>query len=124
MAKTEKKRGALLTIWLAIMLILNIITALSYLLLTTSIASFYPNIPSWIFYIYGLLGSANIVFVIFLLKWKKWAFFAFCVTTFIMGMMAPLIGLGTVTQISILLGPLILYLIMKPKWDLLWDLFE
>ncbi len=118
MKKTEKKRGALLTIWLAIMLILNIITALSYLLLNASIASFYPDIPSWVFYIYGLLSLANAAFVIFLFKWKKWGFFAICASAAIIFIMNIAVGIGTITAITGLLGPVILYLIMKPKWNL------
>ncbi len=118
MSKTEKKRGALLTIWLAIMLILNIITALSYLLLNASIASFYPGIPLWIFYLYGLLSLANAVFVIFLFKWKKWAFFAICASAAIIFIMNISVGIKTTAAIAGLLGPVILYLIMRPKWNL------
>ena len=118
MAKTEKKRGTLLTVWLAIMLILNTITALSYLLLNTSIASFYPDIPSWIFYLYGLLSLANATFVIFLFKWKKWALFAICASAAIIFIMNIAVGIKTTTAIAGLLGPIILYLIMRPKWKL------
>src|SRR3989338_3230910 len=109
MAETEKKRGALLIIWLIIMLAGNLFSALAYLFLNSSIASFYPDVPSWIFYIYGFLGFANTVFVIFLFMWKKWPFFAFCGVAVIAFIMNLAIGLGFVTAIIGLLGPVILY---------------
>ena len=118
MAETEKKRGALLTIWLVLMLIVNFFTALSYLILNTKITSVYPNIPSWLFYIYGPLALANLVFTIFLFMWKRWAFFAFCGSAVVAFIINLTIGLGLFVGIMGLGGPVILYLIMRSKWDL------
>lgn len=118
MAKTEKKRGALLTIWLVIMLIGNFFTAISYFRLNSVIASVYPNFPSTIFYIYGLLGLANFVFVIFLFMWKRWAFYAILGSAVITSIMNLVVGLGIFTAIFGLIGPVILYLIMRSRWDL------
>ena len=56
MVETEKKRGVWLTIWLVFMLIANFFTALTYLVLNKTIASLYPNVALWIWYIYGLVG--------------------------------------------------------------------
>src|SRR3989344_3674475 len=118
MAETEKKRGALLTIWLVIMLIANFFTALFYLVLNSTIALAYPSVPSWIVYIYGLFGLANLAFVIFLFMWKRWAFYAFCGSAIIAFIMHLAIGLGIFAAIFGLAGPVILYLIMRSKWDL------
>jgi len=117
MVKTEKKRGALLTIWLVIMLIANFFTALSYLLLNSTIASAYPNVASWIFYLYGILSLANFAFAIFLFMWKRWAFYALCGSAIIAIIMNLYIGLGIFAIIFGLAGPVILYSIMKSKWD-------
>ena len=114
-----KKRGKLLTFWLVLMLIANAGTALTYLLWNSSIITTYPNVPSWIWYIYGLLGLANVVFTIFLFMWKKWSFFAFCgmaALTFILNL---IVGLGIIPAIFGLAGPVILYLIIRSKWSLL-----
>ena|SRR3989344_22311 len=114
-----KKRGKLLTFWLVLMLIANAGTALTYLLWNSSIITTYPNVPSWIWYIYGLLGLANVVFTIFLFMWKKWSFFAFCgmaALTFILNL---IVGLGIISAIFGLGGPVILYLIIRSKWSLL-----
>ena len=114
MAETEKKRGALLTIWLVIMLIANLISAFSYLVLSSAIASAYPGI----FYIYGLLSLANLAFVIFLFMWKRWPFYAFCGVAIISFIMNLAIGLGIANSLLGLAGPTILYLVMRPKWVL------
>ncbi|MCX6707966.1 MAG: hypothetical protein NT001_07610, partial [Candidatus Woesearchaeota archaeon] len=107
-----------LTVWLVIMLIANLFTALYYLILNSTIASVYPNVPTWIFYVYGLLGLANLAFVIFLFMWKRWAFFALCGCAIIAFIMNLAIGLGIVAAMFGLGGPIILYLIMRSRWDL------
>ena len=115
----SKKRGKLLTFWLVLMLIVNAGTALAYLTWNSSIIAVYPNAPSWIWYIYGLLGLANVIFTVFLFMWKKWAFFALCgmaALTFILNL---IIGLGIIYAIFGLAGPVILYLIIRSKWGLL-----
>ena len=114
-----KKRGKLLTFWLVLMLIANAGTALTYLLWNSSIITTYPNVPSWIWYIYGLLGLANVVFAIFLFMWKKWAFFAFCGMAALAFILNLIVGLGIIPAIFGLAGPVILYLIIRSKWSLL-----
>ena len=118
MVETEKKRGAWLTIWLVFMLIANFFTALTYLVLNKTIASIYPNVALWVWHIYGLVGLANFVFIILLFMWKKWPFYAFCGSTVIAFIMNLAIGLGIVSAILGLAGPIILYLSMKSRWDL------
>ena len=122
-----KKRGAWLTIWLVLMLIVNFFTAVTYLLLTKTIAASYPNAPSWIWSIYGLLALANFVFVIFLFMWKKWPFFAFCgsaVAAFIMNLVISTGVLMVIMSfVGLIMGPLILYLSMKSRWDMFEWLF-
>lgn len=113
---TEKKRGGLLTFWLILMLIGNIITILVYLL-GRNILTFL--IPSWAIYIMPILALLNIVFVIFLFMWKKWAFFGFCGTTGVALVINIILGAGIFSIILGLAGPVILYLILRPKWDLL-----
>lgn len=114
-----KKRGKLLTTWLVLMVIFNTGTALTYLLANSSIIASYPNAPSGIFYVYGILALANVVFTIFLFKWKKWAFWAFCGTTVISLLLNLIIGVAAFDIISGLLGPLVLYLILRSKWSFL-----
>lgn len=115
----NKKRGKLLTFWLVLMLITNAGAALTYLMWNSSIIATYPNVSSWIWYIYGLLGLANVVFTLFLFMWKKWAFFAFCGTTVLAFVLNLIVGLGIIAAIFGLIGPVILYLLIRSKWGLL-----
>ncbi|MBW2995668.1 hypothetical protein KY332_00035 [Candidatus Woesearchaeota archaeon] len=118
MAETEKKRGALLTTWLILMLIFNGLTALSYLLLGGFLASVPPITPMWTNYFFGVFALLNFVFTIFLFMWKRWAFFAFCVNAVIIFVINLVIGIGIVSALLGLSGPVILYLIMRSKWEL------
>lgn len=115
----SKKRGTLLTIWLILMLITNAGAALTYLLWNSAIIAAFPNTPPWIFYIYGILALANVIFTVFLFMWKKWAFFAFCGIAGIAFILNLIIGLGIITSIFGLAGLVILYLILRSKWSLL-----
>jgi len=116
---TEKKRGALLTIWLILMLLANAGTALTYLLDGGFITAFLPTIPSWAIYTLGIFALLNVVFTIFLFMWKKWAFFAFCGSAGIIFVINVVIGIGIVSTLLGLIGPVILYLILRSKWNLL-----
>ncbi len=80
----------------------------------------YPNVPLWVWYIFGLLGLANSVFIIFLFMWKKWAFFAVCGTAIIAFIMDLLIiqEISLPSFVSLIPTPILLYFFMRPKWDL------
>ena len=109
-------RGPLLTIWLAILLISNLATAFILTFMSTGIASEFPDIAPWIFQIYGLLALANFLFVIFLFMWKRWAFFAYCAAAVIGFVLNLYIGIAPSQAVLGILGPLVLYLIMKSRW--------
>jgi len=114
----SKKRGALLTIWLTIMLITNTGATLTYLPWNSSKIAIFPNVPSWIWYIYGIMGLANVVFTIFLFMWKKWAFFALCGIAPLWLILNLTVGSGIIVSIIGLAGLGILYLIIRSKWSL------
>jgi len=118
MKNTTKKRGALLTIWLILMLIANTGTVITYLLGGEFITSVLPTIPSWSIYALTIFGLLNVLFTIFLFMWKKWAFFAFCGSAGIIFVINLIIGMGF-SSILGLGGPIILYLILRSKWKLL-----
>lgn len=113
MVATKKERGVLLTIWLILMLIGS-----SFSLLFILFGDMSP-IPLWITYTFAILALLNFVFIIFLFMWKKWAFFAFCGSVGIIFIINIITDTGVFSSLSGLLGPLVLYLILKPKWDLL-----
>jgi hypothetical protein len=113
----KKERGALLTFWLILMLILNGVTALLYLLGGKFVAALSPLIPVWAIYALGILSLLHVIFTIFLFMWKKWAFFAICASICVVLVINLMIGIGMMSFLG-LLSPVILYLIMKPKWGL------
>ncbi len=130
-----KERGALLTAWLIWVIVTNLFFGVYYLLFNNVIMGDYvyksglSNAPSGFFYAFGVIGLANVIFAAFLFKWKKWAFFALCGTAgvvFIMNMAIALNYLSGIQSTSAiagsflgLLGPVILYLLLRSKWSLL-----
>lgn len=118
MTEIEKKRGPVLTIWLIIMLLENANVALTYLgsgFITARIST----IPSWAIYILGIGALLNLIFTIYLFMWKKWAFFAFCGMAGIAFIVNMTIGVGIIPAIiGLVIGPVILYSLMKSKWEL------
>ena len=117
-AEKEKKRGAWLNIWLSIMLVANFITAFSYLVFTDRVIQTFPHVAAGAWYFFGLVAFANFIFVIFLFNWKRWPFYGLCMTSIVAAVMNLMIGLQFVAATFGLLGILILYLSMKPKWNL------
>jgi hypothetical protein len=115
MSEKEKKRGILLTIWLILILTDNTVTVL--LLNGGFFTSLFPSIPSWAVYVLEIATILNVILATFLFMWKKWAFFAFCGVAGITFMIKLVIGRGIVEAIFGLLLPVILYLIMRSKWN-------
>jgi len=79
-----------------------------------------PTIPFWITTLFGILSLLNLIFIIFLFKWKKWAFYGFIVTV-IVGFLLDFITLSLTSvlykAIPGLLGLVILYLLLRRKWN-------
>jgi len=118
MVVKEKKRGILLTSWLIIMLVVKFFAASSFFLANEQIALFYPNITLWLAYLYGIIALINLTFVIFLFRWKKWAFYGICINAAIVFIINLSIGLNVQFATLALSLVVILYLTMRPKWDL------
>ena len=113
----EKERGKLISIWLTLMIIANALSAIIYFFLTPAIIKAFPQVTNWMSYIYGVLALANIVFVIFLFKWKRWAFFAILgvsIAGFVLNIFS---GISIIVNILGFIGPLLLYLVLKTKWE-------
>lgn len=117
----EKKRGWLLSTWLILMLIVNGALALLYLLGAGFIISL-TKVPLWAIYSLGVVLLLNMVFTISLFRWKKWAFFAICGTGIISMVINISIKMNIANIVRSIFSPIIsigiLYLIMRPKWNL------
>ncbi|OGI66155.1 hypothetical protein A3A95_00360 [Candidatus Nomurabacteria bacterium RIFCSPLOWO2_01_FULL_39_18] len=128
MEKENKKHGVLLTVWVVLIIIINVIISAGWL--WESIHPYTPESTSlWLIYVYVISGFVNVVFIVFLFRWKKWAFFAYfgsVVVVFILNVIS-----GRIELISLpfslpyaLVGPAVLYWILHSKtfyskWDLL-----
>ncbi len=116
----ERERGALLTVWLVLMLASNVMTTLLYALMAVSPVGrslFLPGIPLWAVYAFIFFGLLNIVCVCFLFLWKKWAFFVLCASAGGAFSINLFVGVGAFAFLG-LVGVPILFLIMRPKWSL------
>jgi len=124
----KKERGFLLVFWLFLILIFNIFVF--FVVSTTSVivtilgkslvGSKLILFPSW--WVFGFLSLgflANSIFIIFIFLWKKWSFYAYCISTLIV---LIVYGISNVLNIRIflalLIGPLVLYLLIKSRWHL------
>jgi hypothetical protein len=76
-----KQRHGCLTTWLILMIIGNSLTALAYLLASSTIKSNLPNAPAWTVPTLTVASLANVVFSVALFQWKKWGFFGFVGTS-------------------------------------------
>jgi hypothetical protein len=116
-----KERGALLTVWLVLMLTANAVTVLLYSAFTISSVGrslFLPGVPAWAIYVFISLGALNTACVCFLFLWKKWAFWGLCASAGIVLAINLYIGVGVFAFLG-LAGVVILYLVIRPKWKML-----
>ena len=116
-----KERGPILTAWLILILVANIFTVLMYLVLLLSPVGrvlFLPRIDFWTIYVFCFLGTFNLVCVCFLFFWKKWAFFGLCGSATIALVLNLYVDVGYFAFVG-LAGVVMLYLVLRPKWNLL-----
>jgi hypothetical protein len=123
-----KQRGRLLTLWLLLLILANILSAFfyiftAYVLATTSSSAindatnplFNFALPFWAISLFPIFSIVNVYAAIALLKWRKWGFFALCVS-YLIETAANLV-LGNILAIVGLLGIAILYLLLRSKWS-------
>jgi len=100
----EKNRHGCLTAWLVLIIIMNSVTALSYLMYLLGSGMFTQvlqsqafqsqipqsqmlqiqmllNTPVWVFTVFIVFAIFNVVCTIALFMWKKWGFWGFCATS-------------------------------------------
>ncbi len=75
---TTPKRHLFLTIWLSLIIVVNVLVAGVYFGMPGKITSAMPMLPSWYTMVFGVFCVLNIIFAIALFRWKKWGFYGFC----------------------------------------------
>jgi hypothetical protein len=125
-----KRHGALLTLWLILLVISNAFVAIGYIiiayLLSTQSSAFNDptnpiygfDIPLWAVILSSILSIVNLGSVIALFKWRKWGFFVFCASTLVAVIESIALGSGAFA-LEGFLAIAILYLLLHSKWNLL-----
>lgn len=106
--KSYQRRNSLLSIWLWVLLIGNI--------LFVCLSIFNSLISSPVFYIPAILSLSKIIFVVALLKWKKWGFYGFCTASILSVIENIYYFTDWMAILSPILNALILYAVIRPDW--------
>jgi hypothetical protein len=109
--KREKIRHWVVTTWLTVMLLGDLVLAIVYLVVFLHFHE--PPPPPWAPLVATALLLVNVGFVIALLGWKKWAVYAFAINSIVAFGFILVLGLGIVLGILGLLCVPILYPILQ-----------
>ena len=112
----KKDRGVLLTVWLVLMIIFNALAALFYFV-EGSFTADLLQLPIWVPYLLGILAALNVVFAVLLFQWNKLGFYGICVNAAIVFVINTII-IGLLQALFGLIGVVILYFILRPKWKM------
>ena len=113
-AGATRKRGILLTIWLALMLIGYFISAVTYLFMNSVITSAIPGMSSAVIYLLGIVAIVGIAAVYLMFTWKKLGFYI-AIGIAAISFIVNAVYLGIVNAILGLIGIAILYILIRGK---------
>jgi len=114
-----KKKGfwkIIFYVVISIITLMNALTIFTYIVLNHKMIQWFSHVPSSVFYIYGLLGWGNIFAMIALFKSRRfglWIFLGVAIATIILNLVGRM---NIFLAFSGLIGPLIVYLLMRPFW--------
>jgi hypothetical protein len=113
----EKSRSGCLTAWLVIMFI-GVIPALLIMFITPQeTMQKCCNIPGWYKYFMLVTSTVYMLSIAGIWMWKRWGFYGVIAIFFINYSTAFLIGINlTRGAIRDLIGPIILYILLRPVW--------
>lgn len=118
---SPKERGALLTGWLAFIGLANAWTAYRYIDILRDFIQHSDttlNGPaSWAYPLLTVLALLNIGAVVALFKWRRFGLYLFIVTSGIALIVNVVLGIPLLLSLVGLIGVVLLWLILKPKWD-------
>jgi hypothetical protein len=106
---TQRQRHGCVTAWLVIMIILNSLTAITYLFARDFITNNLPNVPKTMIVLLGIFGVANVIFAVMLFQWKKIGFWGFIVSSIVVLIINLSIGIGIGQSLLGLVGVAVLY---------------
>ena len=112
----EKKRELFLTIWLILLIVVNVIVAIYALIESYRISIFMPETPAWIAATKGFLSLLNLVAIWGIWNWKKWGLYLIGISVAIIFFINLIIGIPWTTSILGFGGMVILILLVRPQW--------
>lgn len=113
---TEKNRGGCITAFLIFMFIINPLLTIYYLLAGDFIKQNLPGIPDWALPVLAIFGLINLGLAIAIWKWKRIGIYGLWISAVAVLFINLAIGLTPVQSFMGLLGPLIITLLVRPKW--------
>ena len=115
--KAEKKRGFWLTLFLVLMFVVNPLTAFTYFTNPEMVLQASPEMTVGILYFLGVIATINVAIAAGIWMWKKWAVFGFFAIAAIAFCINLYIGIGIIPSLTGLIGPVIIYLTTKSRWQ-------
>ena len=113
---TEKKRGGCITAFLILMFIANPLMSIYYLMAGDTVKQALPSIPDWAIPVLAIFGLINLGLAIAVWNWKKIGIYGFWATAIIILVINLSIGFSPIQSLLGLLGPIIITLLVRPKW--------
>jgi len=111
-----KKRGGCITAFLIFMFIINPLLALYYIFAGDTVRDTFPDLPGWAIPVLVLFCLINLGLAIAIWNWKKIGIYGIWVSAAIILVVNLSIGLPPLQSFMGLLGPLIITLLVRPKW--------
>ena len=118
----DGRRSGCLTAWLLLMILGGLIGALSYLtggaMVQRGFQQAHVRAPSsGVMFWMALLSLANVACAVAVWRWKRWGFYAVLAIAVLGIVTNAAIGFSVGTLLFSLIGPAILYFLLRPFWD-------
>ncbi len=114
-----RNRGGCLTAWLVLMIIGATFASISNFFLHDTLGRMATGFrigDEWVLIAWGVLALVQLIAAVALMLWKKWGFYAVAATAVASLGIQIYLGFPIYLYIYTFVGPLILYLLMKPMW--------
>lgn len=110
------ERGGCLTAFLVLMMIANPLVGLFYILGGDLLRRGMPDAPRWALPVLAVGAFVQFACAIGIWSWRRWGVYGSCAMALVALVVNFAIGLAPQSAIMGLLGPIILVLLVKPRW--------
>ena len=112
-APVQKRRHILLTAWLVVGIVLNLIALGGYILDSAAVAMILPSSSLWALPILAVLALARIFCASALFLWQRWGFYAYAATSVVTIAINVAARISLVQSLQALIGVAILYGVLQ-----------